>query len=107
VFLIKKNETTFTIWWKFIGAIVVLTICTIAIVTGTLYIPGKGEFFTEKADGEMFWLLVIFCLGISALSLWQGGYGIYQKYLVKQHVSEVLSKNIESAINEILMQAGL
>ncbi|MFS1701445.1 hypothetical protein [Alteromonas sp. AMM-1] len=83
VFLIKEDETAFTLWWKFIFAIVVSILCVIAIVTGTLHIPGKGEFFTERADGEMFWLLVIFCLGLSALSFWQGGYGIYQKYLTK------------------------
>lgn len=83
MFLIKENETTFTIWWKFIGAIVVLTICVVAIVTGTLYFPGKGDFFTEKADGEIFWLLVAFGLMLSMLSFWQGCYGIYQKYIAR------------------------
>lgn len=78
--LIKKNETTFTIWWKFIGSIVVSTIGVIALVTRTLYIPVRDRFLTEQTDPNMFWLLLVFIFLLSALSFLQGSYGIYQKY---------------------------
>ncbi|MFC0118489.1 hypothetical protein [Pseudoalteromonas xiamenensis] len=80
MFLIKENETTFTIWWKFIGSIVVSIIGVIALVTGTLYIPARDRFLTEQTDPNMFWLLLVFLFLLSALSFWQGSYGIYQKY---------------------------
>lgn len=83
MFLIKENEATFTIWWKFIGSIVISIIGVITLVTGTLYIPVRDRFLTEQTDPNMFWLLLVFILLLSALSFWQGSYGIYQKYFGK------------------------
>jgi hypothetical protein len=80
VFLIKESETILTIWWKFIGSIIVSIIGVVGLVTGTLYIPAKGRFLTEQTDPNSFWVLLIFLFLISSLSFWQGGYGIYQKY---------------------------
>ena len=88
VFLIKKNETTFTIWWKFIGAIVMTVFIPIAIYKGSLLIPVKGEVITLENKPVVFqFSLVAFAL-LALLSYWQGGYGLYQKYIAKQPCHE-------------------
>ncbi len=83
MFLIKNNETTLTIWWKFIGSIVVLIFLFFVAQEDTFFVPVKGEVITRSNHPIMFPLLLIFCGSIASLSLWQGGYGIYQKHIVQ------------------------
>ncbi|MPY26942.1 hypothetical protein [Shewanella sp. YLB-07] len=84
---IKENETTLTIWWKFIVSIVFFVLIVVAALTGTLYIPSKSGFITAESQPISFIGFVIFIFLLSALSFWQGGYGIYQKYVAKQNCS--------------------
>ncbi|MPY24333.1 hypothetical protein FM037_17250 [Shewanella psychropiezotolerans] len=84
---IKENETTLTIWWKLIGSTIIFVVAVVAALTGTLYIPSKYGFLTAESNPLTFIGLVIFFFCLSALSFWQGGYGIYQKYFAKPKCS--------------------
>ncbi|BAJ00411.1 hypothetical protein SHVI106290_13780 [Shewanella violacea] len=84
---IKESETTLTIWWKFIGSIVLFVVAVVAALTGTLYIPSKYGFLTEESSPLTFIGLVTFVFLLSVLSFWQGGYGIYKKYIAEPNCS--------------------
>jgi len=88
MFLIKNNEATFMLWWKFIGAIVMTIFMVFAVREGTLFIPVRGEVITMENSPIMFRLLIVSFVLMAMLSYWQVGYGLYQKYFNGQAKSD-------------------
>ncbi|WP_240221591.1 hypothetical protein [Rheinheimera hassiensis] len=84
MFLIKKNEVTFMLWWKFIGAIVMSVFMVFAIREGSFFVSVRGEVITIENRPIMFPILIVSFVLMTMLSYWQGGYGLYQKYFVNQ-----------------------
>ena len=71
-------------WWKFLGSIVLLVFVLISFLTGTLYLPSKSGFMESATNPMVYKITVIICLGLSILSLWQGGYGLYKRYIIEK-----------------------
>lgn len=84
MFLIKKNEVTFMLWWKFIGAFAMTVFMVFALREGSLLVSVRGEVITMGNRPIMFPLLMVFFGLMAMLSYWQGGYGLYQKYFSNQ-----------------------
>ena len=76
---IKPDVPTYMLWWKFLGGLLVLVLLFIAKSTGTLYIPTRNGFMNYQETSS---LMIYFFWGITIFSLWQGGYGLLDKYVL-------------------------
>ncbi|MFT7562007.1 MAG: hypothetical protein ACI93R_003941 [Flavobacteriales bacterium] len=84
MFLIKNDEPSYMLWWKLLGATVITVFIVFAVHGGTLFLPTRGEVITMENRPIMFSFLIALFSIMAALSFWQGGYGLYKKYLYNQ-----------------------